>query len=175
VYYQFGSRAGVLEALCDALAEAGPLTRLPDIFNDEDARRALHRFIVTFAEFWASDRLVMRRLRALAALDPDVAAVIQARDERHRGGLAVLLGRLDATVAATADRAARRVPLLHTLTSFETYDSLAGPTDDPAQVATVLIQLAEAALALPPPPETRPRTKRKAPGAGAPMPRRSGR
>jgi AcrR family transcriptional regulator len=158
VYYQFGSRAGVLEALCDALAEAGQLTRLPDIFSDKDARRALHRFIVTFAEFWASDRVVMRRLRALAALDKDVAAVIQARDERHQAGLAVLLNRLDGTAAT-----AKSVQLLHTLTSFETYDSLAGPTEDPVQVAALLIQLAEAVLSLPPPagsPRQTPRASR---------------
>jgi len=146
VYYQFGSKAGVLEALCDALAEAGQLADLGQAFVEPDPRVALRRFIAAFARFWAADRVVMRRLRALAALDPDVAAVIEARDERNRTGLSVLVGRLAAAIPSL-DRP-EAVRLLHTLSSFETFDSLAGPSDDPAEVAQLIATLAEAALAL---------------------------
>jgi hypothetical protein len=36
----------------------------------------------------------MRRLRALAALGPEVSAAIAARDARRRSGLGVIVGRL---------------------------------------------------------------------------------
>jgi AcrR family transcriptional regulator len=150
VYYQFGSKTGLLEALCDALAEAGQLTELPRAFEQPDPRGALKEFIVTFSRFWGADRLVMRRLRALAALDPDVGAVIRARDDRRREGLAVLTSRLrGGSTTPHADQDGRVVQLLHAVTGFEMFDSLAGPDGAPADVASVLTHVAEAVLALP--------------------------
>jgi AcrR family transcriptional regulator len=147
VYYQFGSKAGILEALCDALAEAGDMAELANAFTEPDPLRALARFIAVFGRFWASDRLVTRRLRALAALDPDVGAVISARDNRNLTGLEVLVGRIasrpDISISARPQDAVR---LLHTLTSFETFDSLAGDDDQPVDVMPLLIHLAGAVL-----------------------------
>jgi AcrR family transcriptional regulator len=143
IYYQFGSKTGVLEALCDELAEAGELTRLGEVFGEPDPRQALHLFVGAFARFWATDRPVTRRLRALATLDPEVGAVIDARDERRRAGLSVLIGRLGSS-------APQLQQLLYTLTSFETFDSLAGPSPDPGGAAALVVQLAGLALTLPP-------------------------
>src|SRR3954454_5507287 len=84
VYYQFGSKSGLLEGLCDALAERGGLTELAQAFTATDPDDALRLLVRAFTRFWGADRLVMRRLRALAALDPDVAAWITARDDRRR-------------------------------------------------------------------------------------------
>src|SRR5579863_2570862 len=94
VYYQFGSKTGLLEAVCDDLAEAGGMADLARVFTDSAPDAAVRDFITAFAGFWAADRVVMRRLRALAALDPDVGAVIAARDQRRRQGLTVLVSRL---------------------------------------------------------------------------------
>jgi hypothetical protein len=87
----------------------------------------------------------VRRLRALAALDPDVGAVIADRDQRRLHGLRVLLTRLIPDLDATGrlDQTAR---VLHTLTSFETFDTLAGADHDPTEVAPVILNLAHAAL-----------------------------
>jgi hypothetical protein len=82
----------------------------------------------------------MRRLRALAQLDPDVAAVIGARDQRRHLGLTVLAGRL---ATADADHAVR---VLMTLTSFETFDTLARPDQDITAALPDVLRLTEAAL-----------------------------
>src|ERR1700734_2975469 len=76
VYYQFGSKTGLLEALCDALAVGGGLSGMPAAFTDPHPAAGLRTLVGVFARFWAEDRGVMRRLRALAALDPEVRAVI---------------------------------------------------------------------------------------------------
>lgn len=147
VYYQFGSKAGLLEAVCDYLAEIGGMAGLADAFTDPDPVQALHRFVACFGRFWAADRPAMRRLRALALLDPDVGAVIAARDQRRKQGLTVLVGRLAESSLATAepDLAVR---ILTTLTSFETFDTLAGPDHEVTAVVPDILRLAEAALGL---------------------------
>lgn len=142
VYYQFESKTGLLEALCDALAEAGQMADLASAFRNPDPLEALRTFVACFGRFWAVDRLVMRRLRALAALDPEVGAVISGRDERRRSGLAVLVARLneDQRLAVQTDLAVR---MLYTLTSFETFDALAAADQALTAVTPDVLTLAE--------------------------------
>jgi AcrR family transcriptional regulator len=146
VYYQFASKTGLLEAVCDDLADAGGLDRLGAAFNTDDPPEALRRFITIFGQFWAADRPAMRRLRGLAALDPDIHQVVARRDQRRRDGLAVLTDRLRPDLKPP--RRDRLTNLLVTLTSFDTFDSLAGP-DRPLTAATTDITgLALAAVAV---------------------------
>jgi AcrR family transcriptional regulator len=145
VYYQFGSKAGLLEAVCDALAEAGQVSELAAAFTEPDPREGLRRFIGCFGQFWSADRAAMRRLRALAALDPDVGAVISARDQRRQEGLTVLAGRL-AGASLLAGEPGHAVRVLFMLTSFETFDALAGPDQDLTAVVPDIVRLAETAL-----------------------------
>ena len=141
VYYQFGSKTGLLEALCDALAERGGMTELARAFTETDQDKALRMLVAAFVRFWSTDRLVMRRLRALAALDPDVAEVITARDERRQLALTALLGRRDDVTDLK-----RAVRVAHMLTSFESYDQLLGSRRRGADVVPTLVGLVTAAL-----------------------------
>jgi AcrR family transcriptional regulator len=147
IYYQFESKTGLLEAVCDALAEVGGMSGLAAAFTVPDPIAALRTLIQTFGRFWDADRSAMRRLRALAALDPEVGAVISARDDRRRMALRVLAGRL------VQDRAATRridtedlIRVLYVLTSFETFDALAPPDAALASVVADVVNLAEAVL-----------------------------
>jgi AcrR family transcriptional regulator len=128
VYYQFGSKTGLLEALCDALAMEGHMDELSQAFTHPDPVAGLDLFVACFGRFWGADRLVMRRLRALAALDPDVGKVIMARDERRHQGLRVLVDRLSREPGRTGRlNVDEAVTVLQAITSFETFDTLAGP------------------------------------------------
>ena len=143
VYHQFGSKTGLLEALCDSLAESGGMQEAAAAFRLADPLDALQQYLCIFGRFWNVDRLVMRRLRALAALDPDFEQVIRARDERRRHGVRVIAQRL---IKQQANPPAlpldEIVELLFTLSSFETYDTLAGPTRSPQDIAPLIFQLA---------------------------------
>jgi len=149
VYYQFGSRTGLLEALSDDLAGRGGMEGLADAFRQPDPLDALARYIAVFGTFWGSDRLVFRRLRGLATLDPDFEQVIRARDERRRQGLRVLVARLDEhaarPVVASDDET---VDALHMLTSFESFDTLAGAGRSPEEVTPIVLRIARATLGL---------------------------
>jgi AcrR family transcriptional regulator len=146
VYYQFGSKRGLLEALFDALAARGGMQQLPSVFQQADPVVALNRFIDVFARFWSSDRVVLRRLRAMAALDPELDQVLQDRNEGRRNGLRVIVTRLP----ARSTHAGEIVDVLFALTSFENFDVLAGPDRTPDEVSPV-IKRAAAAIVTPKP------------------------
>jgi AcrR family transcriptional regulator len=148
VYYQFGSKVGLLEALCDSLALAGGLDQLAGAFRRPDPLDALADFVGIFCRFYDSERLLARRLHGLAALDPDFEKVLQGRQGRRREGLRVLVGRLTAARRRTARALEEMIDVLHTLTRFETFDALAGTTRGARQVAAVIYRLARAALDL---------------------------
>ncbi|AYF79515.1 TetR/AcrR family transcriptional regulator [Nocardia yunnanensis] len=145
VYYQFKSKTGLLEAVCDDLGAEGGLSELVKAFTDPEPLSALEEFIACFARFWQADRPAMRRLRALAALDADVHAVISARDERRREGLTVLAGRFAAGGQPLHDTD-RRVRILLALTSFETFDTMAGAEADLLDVVPVITGIAATVL-----------------------------
>src|SRR5947199_4226982 len=94
VYHQFGSKSGLLEALCDSLAASGGMEQVATAFHQSNPLDVLNEYLHIFSRFWDADRLVTRRLRALAALDPDFEQVIRARDERRRQGVRVITERL---------------------------------------------------------------------------------
>ena len=149
VYHQFGSKIGLLEALFDSLASQGGMEQLAGAFQQSDPQAALDEYIKVFGHFWGSERLVTRRIRGLAALDPDFEQAVRARDEWRRKGLRVIVGRLaeqyGRPAASSLDEA---VDLLYTLISFECFDTLAGPTRSTEEVTPMIQRLARAALGL---------------------------
>ena len=110
---------------------------------------SLNEYIVVFSRFWDVDRLVMRRLRALANLDPDFEQVIRSRDEWRRKGLHVIVERFVEQYGRPAPEALDEVvEVLFTLIGFEFFDTLAGPTRSIQEVVPVVQQLAQAAIGL---------------------------
>jgi AcrR family transcriptional regulator len=147
VYHQFGSLAGLLEGLCDSLAIAGGMNHLADAFRRPDALDALDHFIAVFIQFWESDRAVIRGLGALAVLDPELAAVLEERYGWRRKGVKVILDRLAKQTgrpkSKDMDEAA---DLLYMLTSFGTYDTLAGPRRRRQRITALVQRVARESL-----------------------------
>ena len=149
IYYQFGSRIGLLEALCDTLGAQGGMHQLATAFQQPTAIGALDTCLAVFSHFWDSDRLVTRRLRGLAALDPDFEQVVRARDERRRRALGMIVGRFVEDAHGPATRSLEeQVNVLVAVTSFEFFDMLAGPIRTCQEVAPIVRDLALAALGL---------------------------
>jgi AcrR family transcriptional regulator len=149
VYHQFGSKIGLLEAICDSLAASGGMEQMAAAFSRPDPQEALDEYIAVFGRFWQSDRILTRRLRGLAALDPDFEQVIRARDERRRQGLRVILARLgEGHGQQEAVGSDQVIDILYTLIAFEFFDTLAGPARSLEDVVPLVAQLAHAALGL---------------------------
>ena len=144
VYYQFGSRRGLLEALFDDLAARGGIPQLPSAFQEPDPMVALNRLIEIFAHFWTSARVVHRRLRAIAVLDPELLQALVDRNELRRRGLRVILSRTPGIVGSQPID--ELVDLLFVLSSFESFDMLAGSDRTPDEVVPMVKQAAAAIL-----------------------------
>jgi AcrR family transcriptional regulator len=148
VYYQFNSKAGLLEALYDHIAQRGHMERLAEVFRlGNEPVRTLHDFIAVFAGFWASDRNVIRRLHALAAIDPEIAPGLLARNERRRHGLTVIVERYGRVYRPLTPRQETvAIDTLHMLTSFETFDALAKSERALEEVVEIIRKLADHAI-----------------------------
>ncbi|HXZ03812.1 MAG TPA: TetR/AcrR family transcriptional regulator [Ktedonobacteraceae bacterium] len=149
VYHQFGSKIGLLEALCDSLAVTGEMEQLASAFRRPDPVEGLDEYIRIFGHFWEADRLVTRRLRGLAALDPDFEQVIRARDERRRKGLRVLVQRIVGEQNQTGPEALDEiVNVLSALLSFEYFEALAGPTRSLEDLVPLICRLSHRVLGM---------------------------
>ncbi len=152
VYYQFGSKRGVLEAVFDDLAARGGMERMAAVHALADPLESLMELVAVFGRFWASDRLLLRRVRALAALDPELEQAVRTRDEWRRNHCRVIVGRLAERYGRPiAEALDDTVDVLHTLTGFETFDTLAGAARSLETVTPLVQRLARAAIDLPQP------------------------
>jgi AcrR family transcriptional regulator len=143
IYYQFKSRPGLLEALYDYLATRGNMRRMAEVFHEPDPYLALDKFVSVFMGFWSSDRVVIRRLRAMAALDPEIAQGIQSRDARRAHIAGELLKRVMAKgkKSYTEEELKTTADVLAMLTSFASYDALANVGHSQEEIIAIVGRL----------------------------------
>ena len=146
VYYRFGSKRGLLQGMFDDLAARGGISKLRDAFRNPDPIAALSEFISVFTRFWSSGRLVIRRLHGQGVIDPALGEALREREERRREGLRVLVQRIAEKEGRPKAALDDVVDTLFTLTSFETFDSLARGKRRPADVAALVQRVALAAV-----------------------------
>ncbi len=125
VYAQFGSRDELREAVFDHLGTTGGLTEIPSIFGESDPVEGVRQMIGIFCRFYATHRIVLRRLNALAALAAGDGGRPLDRNQRRRQILAVLLSRAIQLPVYSELDVDETVGVLQALTSFEFYDQLA--------------------------------------------------
>ncbi len=155
IYYQFNSRAGLLEALYDFLARSANLgERIGEVFRTGNvAQQQIHLFIDVFMNFWASNRMVIRRLHGLGAIDNEVGQGLRARNERRRNGLRVLVDdHVRMNYRYVESQISVMLDILHMITSFETFDALSVGDRSLDDVRKILIRMADQALGMWPPP-----------------------
>ena len=148
IYYQFDSRAGLLEALYDHLASRGNMRRMAEVFHEPAPSKAIDKLVSIFVGFWSSDPVAIRRLRAMAVLDPEIAEGIRARDARRSHIAAEILRRMAAAgkKTFTEEQLGTTADVLSMLTSFATYDALASAGHGQEEIIATLVRLAHLAL-----------------------------
>ncbi len=144
IHNLFGSKRGVLEALFDAIALEGGMERMRDVMHQSDPQAMLQAFVHIFCDFWEKHRVLLRRIHGIAAFDPDLGVILDARNGRRHGGAQRIVnrlvkGQLSNEFAAT----------LTALTSFEFYDSLAQYEPAPSNIERIILELVYARLQTP--------------------------
>ena len=150
IYYQFKSRPGLLEALYDYLAMRGNMRSMAEVFHEPDPSVAVDKFVRIFVGFWSSDPVVIRRLRGMATLDRDIAQGIGARDARRQHIAREIVRRVAVRYNKTSSPEQHNLAAdtLSMLTSFESYDTLAGGGHSPDQIIATILRLSRFALGL---------------------------
>jgi AcrR family transcriptional regulator len=151
VHNLFKTKAGVLEALFDRLALRGGMERMGEVMRTvmtgNDPVGIVEAYVGIFAGFWRQDRLLLRRIRGIAAFDPDFGAALEARNQRRRVTALMVVRRvaeLRGVSAAIAE--GETAAALYAMTSFEYFDVLAEALGGEAQAATALTAQVKAAL-----------------------------
>ena len=143
VHNLFGTKTGVLEALFDQLALDAGMERMRIVMQQSETETMLAGFIEVFTDFWAKDRLLIRRIHGMAAIDPEFGSTVEARNRRRQMAATRIVGRI---AAGTDSRKTEKIAALWALTSFEFFDALTESCGNTKQAAGVVLDLAKKAV-----------------------------
>ena len=139
VHNLFGTKGGVLEALFDQLALDAGMQRMRIVMQQSEPGPMLSGFVEVFTGFWAKDRLLIRRIHGIAAIDPEFGSAVIARNRRRLMAATRIVDRV-ARASGTEDRT-RKIAALWALTSFEFFDAVAESCDDITEAAALVLDL----------------------------------
>ena len=140
IHNLFGTKAGVLEALFDLIALDGGMESMRNVMTQPSTDAMLEGFVEVFCRFWSSNRMLLRRIHGIGAIDPEFGTVIEARNARRYGAARRIVSRMG------GGDLMERASALTALTSFEFFDALAGNLRDEKRAAAVALDLARKML-----------------------------
>ena len=104
LYQHFGSRVGLVDAICDAM-DANPVLEAVRRTSD------LEEFVSAVVDFWASEERLLSQLYHVAAIDPAAQDFVERQRRDRYGELRRVLG----------EWGGERFAALAVITSFESY------------------------------------------------------
>jgi len=122
IHNLFGTRTAVLETLFDQIARDSGMERMREVMTTRDATEMLDRFVEVFSGFWLRNRLLLKRIHGIAAIDPEFGKAIEARNQRRHAAAGRVIERLGDRVQGQKKE---KIACLVALTSFEFFDALA--------------------------------------------------
>src|ERR1700761_8308510 len=124
IHNLFGTKTGVLEAVFDVIALESGMEQMREVMTLPPGDAQLARFVGIFSGLWAKNRLLIRRVHGIAAIDPEFGAVIEARNRRRQMAASRVVDRLSRESSSPdPEDKARKIATLYALTSFEFFDA----------------------------------------------------
>lgn len=163
VFQQFGSKSGLLEALEQETSARAGVEGLWHELGEPDALVALQAAFATGCRVWAAEAEMFRGLFSLAAIDPEMRAIVADQAARRRqliDALALRLQRQRRLRPGVTRRGA--ADLLWLLTSFESFDTLHAARGSVREVTRLLLGQAAAFVEMQPDASTDGRGGRRA-------------
>jgi AcrR family transcriptional regulator len=140
IHNLFRTKAGVLEALFDLIALDGGMESMRHVMTLSSTEAMLEGFVEVFCRFWSSNRMLLRRIHGIGAIDPEFGTVIEARNGRRYRAAKRIVSRID------GGDLVERASALTALTSFEFFDALADNLRDERRAGAVVLDLARKML-----------------------------
>jgi AcrR family transcriptional regulator len=151
VYNQFGTKVGLIEALFRDTGQRMGLERVLGALALPDPRAALDALIREHCRAWSRERVVLQRLVALAAVDPDAGAVLAYLEGRRTHDARVLVARLGASrMLARGVLEREATAAIVGLTTFQLYDQLIASTSTTERAIAAIQRMVSGFLAPPP-------------------------
>ena len=110
IHNLFGTKSAVLETLFDQLAVGGGLERMREVMQQPNPEIMLSTFVEVFTDFWTKDRMLIRRIHGIAAIDPEFGEVVAARNKRRQMAASRIVDRLSRREGAREEEQAQRSP-----------------------------------------------------------------
>ena len=142
IHNLFGTKTGVLEAVFDLIALESGMERMREVMMLPPGDAQLQRFVEIFCGFWAKNRLLIRRVHGIGAIDPEFGVVIEARNRRRLMAATRIVRRM------SGDDEAQKAAMLTALTSFEFFDALAENSGSEEEVMAMVLRMARGVLSL---------------------------
>jgi AcrR family transcriptional regulator len=143
VHNLFGTKSGVLEALFDQLALHGGMERMRMVMQQANAESMLAGFVEVFTDFWAKDRMLIRRIHGIAAIDPEFGTAVEARNRRREMAASRIVDRLG---GSGEPERREKIAALWALTSFEFFDTVTESCGSMKDAADIVLALARKAV-----------------------------
>jgi AcrR family transcriptional regulator len=125
LYQHFGSRLGLVDAMCDTFDANPALIAIRQATKGTDPVEALHGSIAQTVRFWASEEAVLTPLYGAAAVDPAAQELVARQREDRRGEFGhVVRGLAREGLLRPGLSARHAMANLLMLTSFETFVEL---------------------------------------------------
>ena len=142
IHNLFGTKTGVLEAVFDLIALESGMERMREVMMLPPGDAQLQRFVEIFCGFWAKNRLLIRRVHGIGAIDPEFGLVIEARNRRRVMAATRIVQRM------SGDDEAQKAAMLTALTSFEFFDALAESCGSEEEAMAMVLRMARSVLSL---------------------------
>ena len=142
IHNLFGTKTGVLEAVFDLIALESGMERMREVMMLPPGDAQLQRFVEIFCGFWAKNRLLIRRVHGIGAIDPEFGVVIDARNRRRLMAATRIVQRMN------GDDGAQKAAMLAALTSFEFFDALAESSGSEDEALAMVLRMARGVLSL---------------------------
>jgi AcrR family transcriptional regulator len=147
VHTLFGTNTALLKALFDQIALDAGMEQMRSVMQQTDPELLLSSFVGVLSGFWTKYRVLLRRIHGIAAIDPEFGAAVEARNRRRQGAATRVVERLGSGDPYQDTRVrARRIGVLHAMTSFEFFDALAESVGSEKDIPELLLALIRSAL-----------------------------
>ena len=143
IHNLFGTKSALLEALFDRIALDGGMESMREVMTLASPDAMLQGYIEVFCRFWTSNRLLIRRIHGIGAIDPEFGSVIQERNSRRFRAAMRIVSRL-----GCGEDAKERAAALTAITSFEFLDALAENLANEKQAIAVVLEVARKLFAI---------------------------